>query len=167
MAILPIVSTQVHRTAHKLSSCSSIRGSVQVYLSHASMISIRWCLSIPHRPDGFACPANEDYCAVNLIAHNTVPVVPFAGHVALLVDAFASNGAPFLPFVSHRSSNIHSLSTDNSTTLCCRYTCWAMWTHCVMHKWERERERKKNQREETKQNERNYHMDIAIGWIAV
>lgn len=118
MAILRVESMPMHRIAHKLSSCSCTRESVQVYLSHALMFSIRWYLSIPHRLFGFASPANEDYCAVNSIAHNTVPVMPFAVHVIPPVDVFASNDAPFQPYAFHRSNSSHNLSTGNSTTLC-------------------------------------------------
>lgn len=166
MAIPLIVSKQAHRIARKLSSCLSIIGSVQVCLNHASMISIHWCLSIPHRLVGFVFPANEDYCAMNSIAHSRVPVVTFAGHVSLLVDAFASSDAPFLPYAFHRNSNSRSLSTGNSITLC--VLCIAtirqmMWTQfCAIHTRVHLKREKNEKMEETTENKRNYHMDIAI-----
>lgn len=118
MAILRAESMRAHRIAHKSSSCWSIRGSVPIYLSHALMLSTRLCLSIQYRWVGFASPANEDYYAVNLIVHNTVPVKPFAVHVFRLVDVFASIGAPSLPYAFHRNSNSRNLNTGNSIALC-------------------------------------------------
>lgn len=156
MAIPLIVSMQAHRIARKLSSCLSIIGSVQVCLNHASMIWIHWCLSIPHRLVGFVFPANEDYCAMNSIAHSMVPVVTFAGHVSLLVDAFASSDAPFLPYAFHRNNNSRSLSTGNSITLCVATIRQMMWTQfCAIHtrvhlKREKKRENGRNNRKQKK-----------------
>lgn len=106
------------RTAHKLSSCSCTRESAPICSGHASMFSIRWYLSIRYRLVGFAFPVNVDYCAMNSIVRNTVPVRPFAVPVAHPVDVFVLSVAPFPPYAFHRNNSSRNSSTDNSTMLC-------------------------------------------------
>lgn len=140
MATLQAVPMPMHQTAHKWSSCSNIRESVPIYLSHASMFSIHLYLSIRCRLVGFAFPVNVDYCAMNSIVHNTVPVRPFAVPVAHPVDAFVLNVAPFPPYAFHRNNSSHNLSTDNSIMHCLIHNSkvW-LWMNAL----EREREGEK------------------------
>lgn len=150
-----------HRTAHKLSSCSSTIESAPICSSHASMFSIHSYLSIRCRLVGFAFPVNADYCAMNSIVRNTVPVRPFAVPVAHPVDVFALNVAPFPPYAFHRSNSSHNSSTDNSTALCVRQrhsiNIW-LWLNAS----ERMREQ---QRDREKKTEWNYHICVKLQFI--
>lgn len=157
MATLQAAPMPMHRTAHKLSSCSSTRGWAPIYSSHASMFSIHWYLSIRYRLVGFVSPVNVDYCAMNSIVRNTVPVRPFAVPVAHPVDAFALTVAPFPPYAFHRNNSSHNSSTDNSTALCNNVRLWVENIGSSMCVWESEREKEKT--------EWNYHICVKLQFI--